>query len=192
MVQGELIVSVAPAVEPLTLDEVKAHLRYTGTAEDVALGIQLTAAREQCELVVRRAFVTQTLELRLHAWPAADMVALPRPPLQEVLAVEYTTADGQLHTLPASDYVVYGQADPGRLYLKPGKSWPGDELMPGPAITVRYVAGYGDPADVPMRYRHAILLLLGTWFAVREHVTVGSVAREVPDSVRALLLTDRG
>jgi uncharacterized phiE125 gp8 family phage protein len=189
---GELTVAVAPAEEPLTLDEVKNHLRYTGDAEDGALAIQLTAAREQCELVARRAFVSQTLELRLDEWPETDMIALSRPPLQSIESVTYTTEDGQTHTMPSTDYIVYANAEPGRLYVKPGKSWPGGTLMPGPAICIRYAAGYGDPEAVPLRYKQAVLLLTGTWFAVREHVTVGSVAREVPDSVRALLLTDRG
>jgi uncharacterized phiE125 gp8 family phage protein len=189
---GELTVAVAPAEEPVSIDDVKAHLRYTGDAEDAALAIQVAAAREQCELVARRAFVSQTLELRLDEWPETDMIALPRPPLQSVESVTYTTEDGQTHTMPSTDYIVYANAEPGRLYVKPGKAWPSATLMPGPSICIRYVAGYGDPEAVPRRYKHAVLLLTGTWFAVREHVTVGTVAREVPDSIKSLLLTDRG
>lgn len=189
---GELTMVVLPAEEPVSLEDVKKHLRYTGTAEDETLAVQVAAAREQCELVSRRAFVSRTLEYRLHAWPQCDMISLPRPPLAEVLAIEYTTADGETHTLPPADYLVYSQAEPGRVYVRPGKCWPGAALMPGPSITVRYVAGYGGAADVPRRYQHAVLLLVGTWFATREHVVMGTVAREMPDSVRALLLTDRG
>lgn len=191
MIACDISVAVPPAEEPVSVDEAKAHVRYTGTAEDTAIGIQLVAAREQCELEARRAFVTQTLELRLWSWPVAGAQLLPRPPLQEVLAVEYTTADGELHTLPAADYVVY-RTEPGRLMLTPAASWPGAALMPGPSIVVRFVAGYGDAADVPVRYKQAVLLLFGTWFANREHVTIGTVARELPDAVRSLLLTDRG
>lgn len=191
MIAADITVTVPPTDDLVSVTEAKAHVRYTGTAEDTAIGIQLAAAIEQCELVARRAFVTQTIEVRLWSWPQAGVLPLPRPPLQEVEAVEYTTADGELHTLPEDNYVVY-LTEPGRLVLKPSANWPSDQLMPGPSIVVRFVAGYGDPADVPVRYKQAVLLLFGTWFANREHVTVGTIAREMPDAVRALLLTDRG
>lgn len=191
MIPTDITVSVPPAADLVSTTEAKAHVRYTGTAEDTAIGIQLAAAIEQCELVARRAFVTQTLEVRLWSWPAAGVLPLPRPPLQQVLAVEYTTVDGQKHTLPSTDYVVY-LTEPGRIVLKPSANWPSAELMPGPSIVVRFVAGFGDPADVPVRYKQAVLLLFGTWFANREHVTIGTIAREMPDAIRALLFTDRG
>ncbi len=187
----EWSVTTGPAEEPVSLAEVKTHLRFTGDAEDSLLAGLITAAREQCELVARRAFVTQTITLRLDAWPPIGVLRLPQPPLAAVTAVQYVDEDGTLQTMPATDYYVY-QADPGMLVLMPGASWPTAALMPGTPITVRYTAGYGAAAAAPRRYKQAILLLVGTWFAVREHVVMGTVARELPDSVRALLMTDRG
>lgn len=187
----EWSVTVGPEEEPVSLDEVKTHLRFTGDAEDSLIEGLITAAREQCELVARRAFVAQTIDLRLGAWPEIGVLRLPQPPLAELLAVEYLDAAGTMQTMPTDDYYVY-QADPGMLVLRAGASWPAAALMPGPSITVRYVAGYGLAAAVPRRYKHAILLLVGTWFAVREHVVMGTIAREIPNSVRSLLLTDRG
>lgn len=192
MIAGDFTVVVPPAEELISIDEAKTHVRFTSSAEDTAIEIQLAAAREHCELVARRAFVAQTIELRLHCWPAAGMLQLPRPPLQEVLAVEYTASNGELHTLPSTNYVVYHQTEPGQLVLKPSANWPREELMPGPSICVRYVAGYGAPEAVPVRYKQAVLLLFGTWFANREHLTVGTIAHEMPDALQALLLTDRG
>ena len=191
MKYADITVTVPPAEPLVSVTEAKAHVRYTGTAEDTAIAIQLAAALEQCELVARRAFVTQTIEARLWSWPLAGVLPLPRPPLQSVSAVEYTTSDGVKRTMAATDYVVY-LTEPGRLVLKPTANWPSGELMPGPSIVVRFVAGYGDAADVPVRYKQAVLLLFGTWFANREHITVGTIAREMPDAVRALLMTDRG
>lgn len=191
MITADITVTVPPEDDLVSVTEAKAHVRYTGTAEDTAIGIQLAAAIEQCELVARRAFVTQTLAARYWSWPHSGSLPLPRPPLQQVASVKYTTADGVTHTLPATDYVVY-LTEPGLLVLKPTANWPSAVLMPGPAIVVELVAGYGDPVDVPVRYKQAVLLLFGTWFANREHVTIGTVAREMPDAVRALLLTDRG
>lgn len=187
-----LTVVVAPAEEPVSIDEAKSHVRYTGSTEDPLIAGMLQAAREQCELVARRAFVTQTIEMRLQRWPVPAGLSLPRPPLQSVLAVEYTDATGTLHTLPADDYTVYPAPEPGLLVLKPTAIWPAADLMPGPSIVVRYVAGYGLAAAVPARYRQAILLLFGTWFANREHVTFGATPHQLPDAVRALLLADRG
>jgi uncharacterized phiE125 gp8 family phage protein len=187
----EWSVTMGPEEEPVSLDEVKTHLRFTGTAEDDLIAGLITAAREQCELVARRALVAQTIALRLPAWPPIGVLRLPQPPLIEVLSVEYIDAAGEAQTMPADDYYVY-LADPGMIVLRPTGSWPTAELMPGTPVTVTFRAGYGAPGAVPRRYRQAILLLVGTWFATREHVVMGTVAREMPDSVRALLLTDRG
>lgn len=184
-------VAVGPTQEPVSLTEAKDHLRYSGTAEDTLIGALIGTAREQCELVARRAFVTQTIELRLPAWPLSASLRMPQPPLIDVLAVEYRDQAGVLRTVDPETYTALS-GDPGMLLLWSGESWPSEPLMPGLPITIRYRAGYGSASAVPRRYKQAILLLVGTWFAMREHVTVGSVAREMPNAVRSLLMTDRG
>src|SRR5580765_8015305 len=98
----------APAAEPLTLSEVKAHLRIDTTDEDAYLTTLITVARMRCEGATRRALITQTWDWVIDRWPtwegyhggqtfepaytslpAGGFVWLPKPPLQSVAFVHY-------------------------------------------------------------------------------------------------------
>lgn len=189
-----LRVTTPPAVEPLTVTEVKSHLKIDVSTEDTLLAGYLAAARLQCELEARRAFVTQTLQLKLEGWPWAEEIYLPRPPLQSVTSVVYVDNENGSHTMSASDYIVDSASEPGRIILAFGAGWPGASLQPGPAITITYVAGYGDADDVPQTYKQAILLLTGHFYENREEIIAqqGVTIARLPLGVSALLMTDRG
>lgn len=189
-----LRVTVQPAEEPSSLNELKAHLRIDGSDEDNLLAGYLTAARIQCELEARRAFVTQTLQLKLETWPCKDRLALPRPPLQSVTSIGYIDVNGGSNTVSASDYIVDANGEPGHIYLAYGATWPSTTLQPGPSITITYIAGYGDPEDVPQTYKQAIQLLAGHYYENREAAVIGQgyTPTVVPMAVAALLMTDRG
>jgi uncharacterized phiE125 gp8 family phage protein len=58
-----------PAVEPLSLDEAKLHVRQDSTADDDLITTLIQAAREYCEDFCHRAFVTQTWQLLLDHFP---------------------------------------------------------------------------------------------------------------------------
>lgn len=187
-----VVVQTAPASEPVTLTEAKAHLRVDFTTDDTYITTLITAAREQVEMVARRALITQTLDLRMSAWPIGWSFALPRSPVQSITSITYTDDQGQAGTMSSSDYMLYTQPDPAIVVLKPNASWPGASLMPGPSIVVRYVAGYGLAASVPVRYKQACLLLVAHWYENREPVLVGTIYQALPHAVESLLLIDRG
>ena len=52
--------TAAPTVEPVTLGEIKTHLRLTGTEDDYLLPQLVKAARDYVETFTRRAICTQT------------------------------------------------------------------------------------------------------------------------------------
>lgn len=186
-----LVLVMPPAVEPVTLQEGKAHLRVDTTDDDVLISSLITAAREYCEAFQRRAYITQMWELVLDAWPNGPEIRLPRPPLQSVVAVRYCDFSGTEYTLSPEDYIVDTKSEPGRVVLAYGKTWPAVMLYPASPIAIRFTAGYGDPASVPAKVKQAILLLVGHWYENREAVTVGSVSRAVEFAVEALLWQDR-
>ena len=190
MFAGQVKVAVQPTEEPLSLDEAKLHLRVDGTAEDDYIAGLIKAAREACEIEARRAFVTRTLDLSITCWPDY-VLALPLPPLVSVTSIKYTDEDGSEGTVSASTYVVNANVEPGLIICKPSQSWPSVNLMPGPSIVVRYVAGFGTAADVPAVYKQAMLLLIGHMYENRESVIVGTIATKLPDAVSKLLSLDR-
>lgn len=165
-----LSVYTAPATEPVTTAEAKAHLRVDISTDDTLIGLLVTAARQHLETICGRALVTQTLDVQFDRWPDGSVIYLPRAPLQSITSITYSKADASTGTLSSSDYVVDIKSQPGRVLLKSAASWPSDELQVGAAVTVRFVAGYGAAAAVPQPLKQAILLLVGHWYENREAV----------------------
>jgi uncharacterized phiE125 gp8 family phage protein len=160
------VLITAPTVEPVSLSEAKLHLRVDGTDDDDLITGLIVAARENCELVTRRALVTQTRELTLNKWPVYRGIHFPVLPLQSVTAITYTPDEGEAVVIDGGDYVV--DTVYGRLVLKADAVWPTAALQVVAAIKVRYVAGYGSAVAVPQAIKQAMLLLIGEWYEQRE------------------------
>jgi len=190
-----LRVATEPAVEPISIDDLKNDIRVDSdlTADDALIRGFGLAARKVAELVQGRALITQTLELTLDGWPSKGYFELPRPPLQSVTSIKYYDEDDSEATVSADSYFVDTVSEPGRVVLNSGEVWPSTVLRPVNGIKVTYVAGYGDDAeDVPETTVQAIRLLVGHWYENREAaMTTGSVPKELPFGVSALLWLER-
>jgi uncharacterized phiE125 gp8 family phage protein len=181
--------------ECITLAVAKAHLRIDSTDEDASITAWITAAREWCENYQNRTYITRTRTLKLDRFPGnSEYIELPYPPLAGVTSIAYLDSAGASQTLAlTTDYLVDTTTEPGRVYLPHGKTWPDvyDQLQ---AVTITYPAGYGTlPANVPVRYRQAILLFVGHCYENREAVgEVGHIAgAPIPFGVMELLGPDR-
>lgn len=179
-----------PAVEPVTIEEVKLHLRIDHSTEDLNLWGYVQAARVHVEKVLRQALITQTWDLTMDEFPAEDYIEVPLPPLASVTSITYIDEDGDSHTFSSASYFVDTQSMPGRIVLNDGYSWPADSLRAANGVTVRYVCGYGaNYTYVPANFRAAVLLLTGHLYENRE--ATSSNVYELPLGVRQLLGTDR-
>lgn len=185
---SEPVVVVGPAVEPVTVAEVREHLRVDHTHEDRWLLAAIRTAREDVEGYTGRALITQTLEWSLDGWPVGEALRLPRPPLRSVVWLKWTGATGVATTVEAGTYQVDTLAAPGGIVLRPGWSWPAGELVGANGVVARYEAGYGAKAtDVPARIRHAVLLMVGHLYENREATLVGGQVVVLPMGVQRLL-----
>src|SRR3954471_23227089 len=96
--------TVAPAIEPVTLQEAKDFARVDGLEDDGLIASLIVTARQLAELATRRALITQTWVLKADAFPRArgnggwrfarrnapdDSIRLPLPPLQSVTSIRY-------------------------------------------------------------------------------------------------------
>jgi len=183
----------APATEPVTSAEAKAHLRVDTTADDTLIGTLITVARMHVENHLRRALITQTWELVLDAFPARNVIQLPMPPLASITSIKYTDEAAVEATFSSTAYAVDTDSTRGRVVLKSGESWPSVTLAATSGVRVRYVAGYGAAANVPQAIKQAILLLIGTLYENRESVLVaqGVTVMELPFGVNVLLMPYR-
>lgn len=168
-----------PEEEPVSVATAKAHLRVDTTADDALIETYLEAARELCEGVARRSFVTQTFRLVLDDFPSTPL-KLPRPPLQSVDAVTYIDADGNEHDW--TDFTVDTGSEPGKVIFN---SLPTASLQESGAVAIEFTAGYESAADLPNVFVLAILQTVANWYEFRE-------MGDVPKSARSLLMSDRG
>ncbi|MGV3649847.1 MAG: head-tail connector protein [Devosia sp.] len=111
---------------------------------------------------------------------------LPLPPIVDIVSIKYIDTSGAEQTMPDTDYRLLSN---GSIWAE---RWP---TVKGPdAVRIRYRAGYdGEPAaddgtgDVPPAIKHAILMLVGQWYATREAINIGNIVSDLPFGVEALL-----
>ena len=109
-----LVLTSAPAVEPVTVAEAKAHLRIDHDSEDALIAGLIVTARLHIEASLGLALITQSWSYRLDSWPAGGAVVLPLRPVQAIAAVRITAADATVATLAADRYLLDGASVPPR------------------------------------------------------------------------------
>jgi uncharacterized phiE125 gp8 family phage protein len=158
--------TVEPAAEPVTLADVKAHLRLAHDSEDTLLTGLVRAAREDLERATGIALIEQGWRLALDHWPSQGCALLTVHPVREVLSVTAFGTEGEASLIDPEDYQLDTLSRPARLYF---------ETRPEPlrifnGIEIDFSAGYGEAGtDVPDLLKRAILLLVGHWYEFRAH-----------------------
>ncbi len=96
-----LIIQTEPAEEPLSIEEVKTHLRVDMDDDDDLIQNLITSARQYAESYLKRSLISQTWKYYLDEWPESgeDYIELPMPPLQSVSSVKYTDYNSVQTTL---------------------------------------------------------------------------------------------
>lgn len=205
-----LRVTVEPALEPVTLQELKAHLRVDGNDEDDIIKSWGVAARKLCESITNRRFITTSVRLTLDSFEAQNTkhrghhhghscagrygeIVIPESPLQSITSISYVDTDGATQTLASSVYQVDTYAEPGRVKLAYNQVWPQTRCEVYNAVTVIAVIGYGlTPDTVPQGIKAAIKMLAAHWYTNREPVlTSGSVPQELSLTIETLLWQHR-
>lgn len=187
-------VTVEPAVEPVTLAELKDHLRITGASEDAYLSSLIVASRMLLEEWLKRKLIEQTLEgfldhpgiagswwegrivAAISAVASLRVIQLPWAPTISVLDVAlYSLDDEETIVDPASYRVDRVDRDlPSRITLKETVVWPGGSYRNQNSLRVRWKAGYGTAAtDVPAPIRLALKMLAAHLYANRGECTDG-------------------
>lgn len=192
-----LRVVTAPAVQPVSLSEMKEHLRIDTTDEDVLIEALIEAAASYAENYTQRALVGQELELLLPCFPEDSIIRLPRPPLASVEWIKYIDLDGQLQTVDPATYQIDAYSEPAEIKPEYLSWWPSDvrtyDFNP---VQIRYIAGYapiGSPlgdtaAGVPQGVKQWMKVRVAQLFEHREAIITGTIVAQIPrDFVDGLL-----
>jgi uncharacterized phiE125 gp8 family phage protein len=182
------VVAVAPAQEPVSLDEARRHLRDPDATQNPLIESLIAAARQHIEKVCERALMPQTWRGSLDAFPDGE-ISLPGGLVRSITTVAYTDATGAGQTLSAgTGYQADLDSQPARL-LPPaaGGSWPATQSDKANAVQITYEVGYIDSGKVPAAIKAALLLIVADLFELREAGVLGTTVQDNPAVNRLLL-----
>lgn len=181
------ILTSAPALEPVSLAEAKAHLRLDTDTDDALVATLIIAARQHVERATKRVLISQDWNLFHDAFPPCGILELAIAPVLAVNAVTVHDGAGGTTVIDPAAYQVDTVSAPARVALLNA----GARLHPGRplnGIEIAVTAGYGAAAaDVPAPLRQAILMLLAHWYEQREAASAVGAPVSVPFGVAALV-----
>jgi uncharacterized phiE125 gp8 family phage protein len=154
------IVKTQPAIEPVTLEEVKEFVKVDGVSEDALLGSMTTAARIAVENFLGRALIEQTILLKMDEWPG-DVLKLPMPPFISITEVRTLDESDAPTIYAATNYYTSTGPHEALLIIKNGCTPPTNTTRYYKGYEVEYKAGYGaTAASVPQPIKEAIKLMV--------------------------------
>lgn len=167
---------MAPGGEPLTLAEVKLHLRIDANDEDSLIDSLITAARVAVEERCRIALLPQTWRESFDRFPlGAGYFQLGRPPFIQVNSIKYIDMAGVEQTLTAGAYEIVTTGMLAQVHHAFGVNWPIARQKPS-SVTVEWQAGYADSTKVPADIKAWMKIMIGTLYENREAVIKGQTS----------------
>jgi len=182
--------TVDPTEEPLTVDEVAAHVEYGGNDHDEKFVRWIRAAREQVEYDTDLALVTQTWVQRLDRPPEtfwrdqnsrimlddllfhlpgsgiSRWLELQKRPVQSLTSITYLDTAGDSQTMSSADYELDTKRLQPVVWLAYNASWPATRGIQN-SLAATYIAGYGARTAVPQMLKQAMLMQIYSWFSCR-------------------------
>ncbi len=176
--RGRIVsVAVAASASPVSLAEMKEHLRVTHTMEDRQIQGLIDAAVASVSGELGRAIAPQTMREALQ-YPTRDTY-LSVPPAQALVSVDYYDAANVLQSADLGDFEFYASED--WAFVR-SDAWPATYDRPD-AVILQYDVGSD---DTPPGIIHALKMMVGHWYENRE-ATSESAVKEIPRALEYLL-----
>lgn len=173
-----------PLALPVTLDQIKTHLKIETNADDAYLLELAAAAVGHVQAETGKYLVTQTWRIYLDKIPFSGIVELRLAPVVSVDAITVYDQTGIPSVIEPSQYSVDIVSFPSRICFA---SLPqSGQQMNG--IEIDLVCGYGDTgADVPGQIVRAMLVLIAHWHEFRGSPADPLLSASVPPGFARLL-----
>jgi uncharacterized phiE125 gp8 family phage protein len=150
-------VSTAPINKPLTLVEVKTHLKIDAAdaTQDDYLNLLIDMARDFGEKYTKRTFIDTGFTTFRDDFN--DSLLLRRSKVSAIASIKYLVS-GVLTTLSTDVYDFTDVTDFSEIFLKVDQVFPTDVDQVPQAVEIIFTAGYGaDTTDVPADVKFAML-----------------------------------
>lgn len=176
-------ITTQPAIEPVTLAEVKESLRVTSTSEDALINNFITSARVYAENYTGRKFINQTLvgyadgfSSEYDNWwtgyrvgreshvdgQLGGNIAFDWSPVDSVSQVDTVDTDNSETVYSSANYYLdnYTADEPSKLRLNDTNTDVIGSMRSSNGIKITYIAGYGsNRTDVPANIRRGIIMI---------------------------------
>lgn len=196
-VQPSLSLITGPAAEPVSVSDLKTHLRVDITDDDAYITSLGKVARRMVENITGRRLVRQQWRIRQDDFPSSmpqrrsmllftlsvlhlpgldRFIQFPLAPITSVDSFTYTDANNVTTTVPAASYTVDLTSEPMRLCLLDNYDWPDPSagLISANAIDIDFTVGYAadgstpELAKIPDELVHAIKMVTAHFYKNRE------------------------
>ncbi|MEM9676744.1 MAG: head-tail connector protein [Pseudomonadota bacterium] len=175
---------VPPALEPVTLVDVKAHMRIDTNAEDTLISDLIKVGREHVEHVTGQKLLSQTWRQYEPGLGLTREVCARVGPVQSINAVTIYAQDGTPRVLAGQEAWINRTRHQTRIAFA-------HTVVPAETINgveIDLVVGMADTAiEVPGSLRHAILLLVAHWYEFRGAVPADQQPVSIPPGFEALV-----
>lgn len=160
------VLKTAATQKPVTVAELKSHLRVEHDRDDTYIATLLDAAINQVQEYTERQLLTATWTLLLDSFDYP--VKIEKPPVASIVSIKYYDEDNTEQTLSTDVYQTEVRTDPAIVELKPDQSWPDITSEREYPIEIEFTAGYTSADNVPMDIKHAIKLIVGNMYTYRD------------------------
>lgn len=182
----DLKIISGPSVEPVTLNELKQHLRLdlAFTDDDAMLTSYITAARQFAEKVTDLSIAVKSYAAFFNGFPRIGCpLMIPKPPLVTVTAIKYLDSSYTWQTWDPLEYFIAATQTPGIVVAKTPNIYPCPITgVPG-AVEVDFTSGY---AVVEENIKRAIKVIAQHYYDHPELVSAEN-EKEIPASAMRVL-----
>ena len=184
-------IALPVTTEPVTLDEVTAHLRVDSSDDLDYISMLISVAREYVENLSGWSLGYSNWTLTAENWESISRnklgeIPLMRAPVSTVSSVKYYAPDStELTTLATTEYRVITAARQAVIQIH--GDIPSLEDRPD-AIQIAFTAG--DDCQTPLTLKHAVKMMVTKLYEDREGKE-GSKSYEFPHRMRALIEQNR-
>lgn len=189
MAQIRITNNYVDGTQLVSLNDMKDHLRVSGTEEDDLIKAYMDAACDYMSSVAGRTFKYSGGEANVYLYMSKDELygTVRRADEITFYQARYKNDAGGYSTMDAEDYVVNTETYPATFKIK---NVPDDITDDDTDATYRiWFKGGEDVSLLPKQFKIAMMLLVSHYYTNREAEYVGGITTELKEGVKRLLNT---
>lgn len=179
-----LAIISSPISQPVSLTQIKRHLRLDHNNDDEYLNELTDAATAHVEAVTSQFLISRVVRQYIETMPASRSISLEAWPIKSIQEVRGYDFDGNANIILTENYRLDNRIDPPALVLNTNINF--NAFCNG--IEVDMEVGYGEAGvDVPSNITRAILVLIAHWYEFRGTLPAGGETGLIPEGLDILL-----